>query len=163
GRLHLLPFPGSLVFWGAESYFRLQRELPMAGQIPLLHVLTRHEGPHGIRIPQSGWLHEPRLGMPGPNDHHGPVRNSYRRTHRWARVHRDENELDLGGREDKLVHVLFSTAPDDMELYGKPMARNAQIWDHEFHLLLDGPKAGRDEIKRAFRAICAGGLFGYRF
>ena len=33
---------------------------------------------------------------------------------------------------------LFSTAPDDMGLYGKPMARNAQIWSHDFQLLLDG-------------------------
>src|SRR5262249_17602713 len=75
GRLPLLPFRASLVFGRAEFYFRLHRHLPRAGQSPLLHVLTRHEGPHGIRIPQSGWLHEPRLGMPGPNDHHGPVRN----------------------------------------------------------------------------------------
>jgi hypothetical protein len=163
GELHLLPFPGSLVFWGAVPYLRLQRRLPMAMQIPLLHLVARHEGPFGIRVPQSGWLHEPRPDKPGPDEHHGPIRNSYRRTHRWARVHRDQNELLLEGREDKLAHVLFSTAPDDMGLYDKPMARNAQIWSHDFDLLLDGPRATSNEIQHATRDLEQGGLFGYRF
>src|SRR5262249_51880657 len=44
GELHLLPFPGSLVFWGAQPYLRLHRELPLALQVPLLHVCGRHEG-----------------------------------------------------------------------------------------------------------------------
>lgn len=163
GEIHLLPFPGSLIFWGAAPYLRLQRAFPLAMQIPLLHLLARHDGPQGIRVPQAGWLHEARPGKPQPNEHHGPVRNTYRRTHRWARVHRDENELLLEGREDKLLHVLFSTAPDDMGLYGKPMARNAQIWSHDFQLLLDGPNATHAEIEHALHALCEGGLFGYRF
>ena len=37
----------------------------------------------------------------------------------------------MAGTEDKLTHVLLSTAPDDISLYNKPMARNCQIWDHE--------------------------------
>jgi hypothetical protein len=78
-------------------------------------------------------------------------------------VHRDENELLLEGHEDKLLHVLFSTAPDDMGLYGKPMARNVQIWSHDFQLLLDGPNAVPADIEKAMRTLCAGGLFGYRF
>jgi hypothetical protein len=163
GELHLLPFPGSLVFWGAVPYFRLQRPLPMAMQIPLLPLVTRHEGPFGIRVPQSGWLHEPRPDQLNPSEHHGPIRNSYRRTHRWTRVHRDQNELLLEGREDKLLHVLFSTAPDDMGLYDKPMARNAQIWTHEYDLLLNGPHAKSGEIHQAIQALHQGGLFGYRF
>jgi hypothetical protein len=163
GRLHLLPFPGSLVFWGAQPYLKLRREMPLAVQIPLLHALARHEGPHGIRVPQAGWLHEPRPEKPGPDDHHGPVRNSYRRTHRWARVHRYEDELALGEHEEKLVHVLFSASPEDMGLYGKPMARNVQIWSHDFHLLLDGPHATPAQIREALHAVCEGGLFGYRF
>jgi hypothetical protein len=163
GEMHLLPFPGSLVFWGAVPYLRLQRQLPMAMQIPLLHLIARHDGPYGVRVPQSGWLHEACPDKPGPNDHHLPLRDTYRRTHRWARVLRDENELLLEGREDKLLHVLFSTEPDDMGLYGKPMARNVQIWSHDFDLLLDGPRATAADIQHAVRALCEGGLFGYRF
>ena len=34
GDLHLLPFPGSLVYWGVPGYRRLAGELPLAGQIP---------------------------------------------------------------------------------------------------------------------------------
>jgi hypothetical protein len=163
GDLHLLPFPGSLICWGTCPYLHLQRELPTAMQIPLLHLLARHEDPHGLRIPQSGWLHEPRADKPSPTQHHGPLRNTYRRTHRWARVRRDEDELAMEGNEDKLFHVLFSTLPDDLGLYGKPMARNAQIWTDDFHLLLDGPGATREQIEAALRRVSDGGDFGYRF
>jgi Peptidase family M28 len=162
GELHLLPFPGSLVFWGTRGYPDLQRELPLAMQIPLLHSIARHESPLGIRVPQSGWLHEPKAGGPEPGQRYGPVRNSFQRTHRWARVHRHEDEL-VSAKEDRLAHVLFSAAPDDVGLYGKPMARNAQIWTHDFHLLLDGPGASREELREAARKVAEGGLFGYRF
>ncbi|HLJ92884.1 MAG TPA: M28 family peptidase [Gemmataceae bacterium] len=163
GELHLLPFPGSLIFWGCPTYLRMQQTFPLAMQIPLLHLVGRHEGPHGIRVPQAGWLHEARPGKPDPGDFHGPIRNTYRRTNRWGRVHRDENELLIEGHEDKLLHVLFSTSTDDMGLYGKPMARNAQIWSHDFQLLLDGPNATSAEIQQVLRMLSEGGLFGYRF
>ncbi|HEV3021766.1 MAG TPA: hypothetical protein VGX76_04845, partial [Pirellulales bacterium] len=163
GRLHLLPFPGSLVFWGAPPYTRLAKELPLAMQIPLLHSVERHAAPRGIRVPQSGWLHEPRPGAAGQTGLQGPVRNSYRRTHRWARVHREDDELAVSAKEDRVAHVLFSEAPDDLGLYGKPMARNSQIWTRECQRLLDGPWATRRELIAAARALAEGGLFGYRF
>jgi hypothetical protein len=162
GKLHLLPFPGSLVFWGAPPYGRLQQELPLAIQIPLLHSVARHEAPGGIRVPQSGWMHEPRPDSPAAPATHGPFRNNFQRTHRWARVRRDEDELALEQREEKLLHVLFSSAPDDVGLYGKPMARNVQLWTHDFHLLLDGPHASHADIKRAEHAALQGGTIGYR-
>ena len=162
GDLHLLPFPGSLVFFAAPPYMELQRQLPLAGQIPLLHSLFRHEAAGSIRIPQSGWLHEAR-----PNNGHephvyGPVRNTFRRSHRWQRIPRYEDPLAVAGTEDKLTHVLLSTAPDDISLYNKPMARNAQIWSHEFELLLDGPRAMPEDFQRVADRLAAGGLFGYR-
>jgi hypothetical protein len=163
GELHLLPSPGSLIFWGARPYFRLSRELPLAHQIPLLHLVARHEGLRGLRVPQSGWMHEPRPEVPEPEGSHGPVRNSYRRTHRWARILRHEDELAFPAREDKLARVLFSSEPEDVELYGKPMARNAQIWTSEYRLLLDGPRASPEEIRSALDVVAEGGLFGYRF
>jgi hypothetical protein len=162
GTLHLLPFPGSLVFWGAPPYAQLLKELPLSMQIPLLHSVVRLEAPFGIRVPQSGWLHEPRPGHPGPGVH-GPIRNTFRRTHRWARVHRDEDELAVESREEKLLHVLFSTSPDDMGLYDKPLARNVQLWTRDLCLLLDGPNADAAAIKKAEHAVLSGGLFGYRF
>ena len=58
-RLALLPFPGSLVFWGAPHYRHLEQALPFAIQIPLLQHVGRHEGWKGLRVPQSGWMHEP--------------------------------------------------------------------------------------------------------
>ncbi len=149
GQLHLLPCPASLLFWGVPGNLRLQHELPFAAQVPLLHVLKRREEIHGLRIPQAGWLHEPHPDEPHPDDPSLALKNTYLRTHRWAKLHRHEDELsvltkkDKQHREDKLVHVLFSTDEDDLGLYGKPMARNVQLWTKDYHLLLDGPQAAR--------------------
>jgi hypothetical protein len=163
GQLHLLPFPGSLVFWGAPPYRALARELPLALQVPLLHPIERSEDHSRLRVPQSGWLHEPHADHPEPATEHGPIRNSFRRTHRWQRMERNDDALAVSGHEDRMAHVLFSADADELGLYGKPMARNAQLWTHGYHLLLDGPHAGRAELAAAAGRLAAGGTFGYRF
>ncbi len=163
GELHLLPFPGSLLFWGVPGYVKMQDQLWTANQIPLLNLVERHEAPYGLRVPQSGWIHVPHPDRPLEHEGFGPIRNTFRRTHRWARVHRYEDELAILGREEHLLHVLFSTAPNDLDLYGKPMARNSHVWTQNHHLLLDGPNATRTEIQAALKSIEEGGLFGYRF
>ena len=163
GDLHLLPFPGSLIFWGAPPYLKLQLQLRLAMQIPLLHVCDRHEAPRGLRIPQSGWLHEPRPDLREPDLSRGKLRNTYLRTNRWAHLERHQDELSVAGHEDRLARVLFSADPQDVGLYNKPMARNAQIWTQQCELLLDGPRAGHDELIRAAGVLREGGQFCYRF
>jgi hypothetical protein len=163
GELHLLPFPGSLLFWGAPPYLKLRADLPFALQIPLLHTVPRHEAWPGMRVPQSGWMHEPRPDHPEPGAHYGPVRNTYKRGHRWEKLHRHQDELAVGAAEDKIAHVIFSTDANDLGLYGKPMARNVQIWTHNHRLILDGPNAAPDQINSAAEIAKQGGLFGYRF
>ncbi len=163
GELHLLPFPGSLLFWGSRSYNQLGERLPFASQIALLHSLMRHEAPLGIRVPQSGWMHEPRGDKAAVDIQRGPLRNTFQRTHRWGRIHRYEDELAVNQSEDRVAHVLFSTNADDVGLYGKPMARNAQVWTHDFEPLLDGPRAHARDLVTAAEKVAAGGLFGYRF
>jgi hypothetical protein len=163
GDLHLLPFPGSLLFWGAPPFLKLQRALRLAVQVPLLNVCDRHEALRGLRIPQSGWLHEPRADLPEPDLTRGKLRNTYQRTYRGARLERYQDELAVTGHEDRMAHVLFSTNPQDVGLYNKPMARNAQIWTEQYELLLDGPQAERADLARAATALNAGGHFGYRF
>lgn len=161
-KLSLLPFPGSLVFWGMPTYRKLQKELPMAMQIPLLKLVSRHSGVGGLKVPQSGWLHEPRPG--NHNDfHHDLVNNTYHRTHRWQRVHVHEDELISSPRAASLNKVLFSTELDSMGLYDKPMAKNCQLWTRDFELLIDGPKAKPHKIAKAETTLAEGGLFGYRF
>jgi hypothetical protein len=163
GRLALLPFPGSLVFWGVERARLVYPQLRLALQIPLLANVNRHESPIGIRVPQAGVLHQPNAEQPTYESAAGHLRNTYRRTHRWEKILRDQDQLELIGKEASLVNVLFSTLPDDLELYGKPMARNVQIWTERPKLLLDGPHASPADIKRAMRTVQAGGVFGYRF
>jgi hypothetical protein len=162
GHLHLLPFPGSLIFWGAPPFLKMQSEFPLAAQIPLLDVCDRHEAVRGLRILQSGWLSEPRADRPKPGKMRDKLRNTYRRTNRWERIEQYQDELAVVGDDVRLAHVLFSTDPDVVGLYGKPMARNSQIWTDQYKLLLDGPRAGREELRRAAQAIREGGRFGYR-
>jgi hypothetical protein len=162
GRLSLLPFPGSLAFWGMPGYRKLQKELPLAGQIPLLNLVARNRGIVGLKVAQSGWFHEPRPGT----DHkvnEELLRDSFHRTHRWQRLNRYQDELNEVAHKIKLIKALFSTEPDAMGLYDKPLARNSHIWNHRFELLLDGPNATGKKIIKAEKTILEGGLFGYRF
>ena len=163
GQLTLLPFPGSLVFWGMKSYFRLQEKMPMAMQLPLQHLAVRRDGADGIRVPQSGWFHEAGSDFKAPEVQEHLLRNTYKRTSRWDRVHRYENEAVVSTIEDTLARVLFSTELDVMRLYGKPMAKNSQLWKADYQLLLDGPHAGREQLEIAARVVAQGGTFRYRF
>jgi len=163
GDLRLIPFPGSLIFWGAPPFVRMAEELPLAMQMPLLPLCDRHEDPRGLRVPQSGWMHEHRPDQPAPDPSHGVLRNLYLRTHRWQRMDRHQDALAGFQAEDRISHVLFSAAPEDIGLYGKPMARNAQIFTRDYRLLLDGPRADRAALERAAEALRGGGHFGYRF
>ena len=43
------------------------------------------------------------------------IKNTYQRTHRWDRVHRHEDVLEVLDKEDKLAHVLFSTRADERD------------------------------------------------
>jgi hypothetical protein len=157
GKLHLLPCPGSLVFWGSPLYRSLT--LPYAKQILLPQAVARHADPKGIRVPQSGWLH----GSQHAHDAGlGEAKTTFRRTHRWQRVHRHEDSTSVA-REDHLHKVLFSTHPDDVGLYGKPMARNVQIWSSDFRAILDGPNADGNAIREAIAAMADGRSYGYRF
>ncbi len=163
GQLHLLPFPGSLVFWGVPIYTRLQQKLPFAMQLPLQRVVGRHGGSDGIRVPQSGWLQEPRRDQSESEIQSDLLLNTYRRTHRWSRVHRDKDAAASSARVDKIAQVLFSTLLQDLDLYNKPMARNCQLWDEKADFVFDGPTASREQIRQAVATVTEGGLFRYRF
>ena len=163
GKLSLLPFPGSLVFWGMQNYLKLQKTLPEAGQIPLHNLVARDRGITGLRVSQSGWLHEPRLDGTKHEVNEELVLDSFHMTHRWERIHRYQDELNQAVRKVSIAKALFSTDPNVIGLYDKPLARNSQIWNHEFELLLDGPKADRKKIYELEKIMLQGGLFGYRF
>ena len=163
GELNLLPYPGSLVFWGMPTYNKLQKKLPLANQIPLLKLVARHRGIGSLRVTQSGWLHEPTPGKENHEVNHELVMNHFHRTHRWERVHRHQEELNTDSKLDKMAKVLFSTELEQIGLYDKPLARNSNLWTHDFELLLDGPIATKKEIIKAEETILKGGLFGYRF
>jgi hypothetical protein len=151
--LRIVPSPASLVFACHPRYRELAAALPHATQIPLLHLFPRCEDRYALRIPQSGWLDE------GGHGHR--VVDRIARSHRWQRVARDAG-VPAGAYEDHVSTALFSTDPDVLGLYDKPLARNVQIWSADYRLLLDGPRADREAIARAAREVGGGGRFGYR-
>jgi hypothetical protein len=157
--LRIIPNPASLVFFEHPHYQELARLLPRATQIPLLHLFPRAEGGHAIRIPQSGWIDERPGSRHDPHGHRMVAQ--VERRHRWQRMHRDEEQ---GGDAftSKVSVALFSTDPDHLGLYGKPMGRNVQIWNESYELVLDGPLATRPDLDRARRTVAQGGRFGYR-
>lgn len=163
GEIVLLPFPGSLVFWGMYNYQKLQADLPSAMQIPMLRLVTRHTGHEGIRVPQSGWIYEHHPDMKASDVQHELILDTYHRTHRYEKIHKNEDELSFPPHMAKIAETLFSTDLGTMGLYGKPMARNCHLWKKDYSLLLDGPNATPGKIMNAETEVMQGGLFGYRF
>ena len=163
GQLRLCPHPASLIFFEHPGYRKLSAALPRARQIPLLHLFSHLADGSPLRIPQSGWLDELADASTGRGHHGHTLVKKVVRSHRWQRVARDQDIRELAKFEDQVSVALFSLDPDDLGLYGKPMARNAQIWNEDYALLLDGPRATPLEIERAKATVDRGGRFGYRF
>ncbi len=161
GKLRILPTPASQVFCGHTGYRKLAAALPRASQIPLLHLFSHVQEGYTLRIPQSGWLDEHDPSQARPAGSHRIARH-ITRTHRWQRTPRDQALVGDGAFTDTVTVALFSTNPDDLGLYGKPMARNSQIWTHDYELLLDGPRASKAELEYAAELLDRGGRFGYR-
>ena len=161
GTLRILPTPASHVFSAHPLYRKLSADLPRATHIPLLHLFPRVQGGYTLRIPQSGWLDEHDPCQARPSGSHRMVRH-LARTHRWQRTPRDQALVGDGAFTDEVTVALFSTNPEDLGLYGKPMARNAQIWSNDYQLLLDGPRASKAELEQAAEILDRGGRFGYR-
>jgi len=143
GDLALLPFPGSLIPWGSKEYISLSETLYNAIQFPMLRLVTRNEENFGIRVPQSGWFHEPAPDKEKPEILEELLLNTYVRTSRWDHSSRTEDPLLNGKEIDAVAQTLFNTTLPALDLYNKPMARNVQILDEHFKLLLDGRKPGR--------------------
>ena len=57
------------------------------------------------------------------------VLNTYKRTHRWDRVRRDEDAVAQSKSVAKVTSALFSTALVDIDLYNKPLAHNCPALD----------------------------------
>ncbi|HNV69952.1 MAG TPA: hypothetical protein PKO06_09655, partial [Candidatus Ozemobacteraceae bacterium] len=163
GTLHLLPCPASLIFWYSSPFRRLQSHLPGALQIPLLRLVPRQEAMKGLRVPQSGWLREPRGTQELPALAEPLTKTTYARTNRWNRFQRYQSVLETSTLEEKVSQVFFSTDLQSLGLYGKPMARNAQLWSLAGERILHGPIATPEELAQATLTIDAGGIFGYRF
>ncbi len=163
GKLSLLPFPGSLIPWGAPSFIKLRETVFNVIQIPLLRLVKRNEETSGIRVPQSGWLHQPGVASKQAQILEELIVDNYIRTSRWDRFNRHEDSLLKSIEIDSVIKTLFSTRLDDLDLYNKPMARNCQIFSENIDLILDGPRANHREIEKAAREIFLGGLFLYRF
>jgi hypothetical protein len=161
-KLALIPSPFTLIHWGMWLFRQATDQFPLAMQYPLTPLVARHDGV-GIRVPQSAWLSEPDRSGKTLEIAEELVLNSYKRTHRWDRVKRDDDALAQSTRVTTVTQAMFSTALIDLDLYNKPLAHNVQLWTPEGELILDGPRASRADILRAAKDVLDGGLFRYFF
>jgi tetratricopeptide (TPR) repeat protein len=145
------------------EYIKLEEILYNAIQFPMLRLVKRDEGFSGIRVPQSGWVHQPKVPGEKAKILEEFIVNNYIRTSRFDRFHRHEDALLKSTEIDPVIRTLFSTQLEALDLYNKPMARNSQILSETIELLLDGPRADRKKIGEAALKLMAGGLFRYRF
>jgi hypothetical protein len=162
GNLALIPSPFSLLQWGMQIYWQGAEKYPFAMQYPILPLVARHEGA-GIRVPQSAWLNEPTRDGKTLEIAEQLVLNTYKRTHRWDRVQRDEDAVAKSTRVATVTEALFSMALVDIDLYNKPLAHNVQLWTPEAEFILNGFTATRADIQRAAKDVLDGGLFRYFF
>jgi hypothetical protein len=162
GQLALIPSPHSLIHWGMPLYHLGVDAYPFAMQYPMLPLVARHEGP-GLRIPQSAWLSEPFRDGRTLEVAEDLVLNTYKRTHRWDHVRRDDDAVALSKSVTKVTSALFSTALLDIDLYNKPLAHNCQLWSLDAGLVLNGFTATPEQIQQAARRVLDGGLFRYFF
>jgi hypothetical protein len=162
GQLALLPSPHSLIQWGMPLYHQGAGQYPFAIQYPILPLVARHEGP-GLRVSQSAWLSEPFRDGRTLEVAEDLVLNTFKRTHRWDRVRRDEDAVAQSRSVAKVTSALFSTALIDIDLYNKPLAHNCQLWTFDAELVLNGFTATPEEIRRAAQNVLDGGLFRYFF
>ena len=107
----------------------------------MLGLVRRNEHVHGIRVPQSGWMHEPRFPGEKAEILEQFIINTYIRTNRMDRVHRNEDALLISKEVDPVVRNLVHTNLKSLDLYNKPMARNSQLLSETMELMLDGPRA----------------------
>ena len=141
GQLNLLPFPGSLVFfvrrptWNSSGSCRWPGRYRCCRRCSATRPPARSAFPSragctrpGRRVPTCGcgsWQRSRTARLWAGPGHVPPLAP-------LAADPGNEDPLTVAGTEDKLTHVLLSTAPDDISLYNKPMARNAQIWSHDY-------------------------------
>ena len=112
GKLHLLPFPGSMVLWGVPQYIKLQEMLYNAIQMPMLRLVKRDERVSGLRVPQSGWAHQPKVpGEKRRSLEEFSVYDHTVRTSRFDRIRRNEDALLKSHEIDPVIQTLFSTHP----------------------------------------------------
>ena len=164
GKINVLPFPGSLIFWGSPHFRNLQKKFIWSQKLPLLRLLRRHHPPYGVWVQQSGWLFDSLSENERKNIHPELILNTYKRTNRYNRVNRYDSDIEENPEKDiKTLECLFSNNPKIIGLYDKPLARNCRIFMEDGDLLLDGPVAGRQDILDAAEKIFKGGLYEYIF
>lgn len=130
-RLVVVPHPLSLIFQGSPIYRSIAERWPEAQEIPLLFEFSK--SPRGpLRVLNTGPLAKPRPDSSNP------------RRFRFQKVTR-ENSVST-------YDLLFNTSEILLGLYGKPLAKNSQLWKvtgYSGELILNGPRATAADIETA--------------
>ena len=159
GELHLLPFPGSLVFWGIPSYCSWA-QLPLPVQIPLLNRRCGTRARWASACRNRAGCTSRTSTSPSRS---GMARSATRSTARIVGPgHRDDALAGHRRRGPRGPRAVQHPA-DDIGLYGKPMARNCPGLDPRLRAAARRPPGGPRRSPPRLRDHPRGRQFGYRF
>lgn len=148
GKVLVLPHPSTLIFTGSPVYRALAKLNPEALQLPLGREFTGFAGYHGALVLKVRPLNDDDRWR--------------RRQHRFSKkktVEREDNDAPALSP----FQLIFDAIPEVIGLYGKPVARNTQIWS-ETEWVLNGPTAGMEQIEEARDKVSRArqGQYAYR-
>ena len=174
GRAAPAPLPRAASCSGARpATTRCARSCRSPCRFPLLHAITRHNAPTGLRVPQEGFFHvrqTVRLPSRQPTRTHRatPARSRAPSAARTAgtKVHRDQDELaELPEHEDEPIlrgavqHRPRRPRPVRQAAGPQRPAVDRRLAD----CCSTARRRRRHRSDAARQAVEAGGLFGYRF
>ena len=140
GELHLLPLPGSFLFWGClvvQASCRRRSASPSKCR----SCTSSNDTKCSARsAPQSGWFEEvsetesatkrKKLKEPGWK----PIRDTFKRIYRQARRRIASTIISSTLMSTGCLYVLFSTRARRTSIFiTSRWPRNVQLWDSEYH------------------------------
>ncbi len=157
GRLDVIPHPGTLL----PERSKLISDLAGAGdsrQLALAEIFSGFTVNGDLRIPKYAELTVEESD-----------RGRRRNAARFSRYFSTQTWSVGADVPISAFRLLFDSSPEALELYGKPLARNSEIWGSggapKGHWILTGPSAGKTEIERARSRLLSAGpgeTFQYR-
>lgn len=140
GKISVVPHPMTLVFAGSSLGKQLSQTNPEGAELALAEEFSQFPSNHGAQVLKV---------RPLTSDE-----TWHRLRHRFSKEKRkDANGEDTNSVKLSPFQLIFDALPEVVGLYGKPVARNTQVWGiggtKKGQWILNGPQADKERIQKA--------------